>query len=397
MDTEKHVSTPAPSSPLGFDGQSLERTADQVRAEQTQAILELTGKMLAALSHGLTNRSAQTICDLMMPATDAVAVAITSTEKIMGYTGQNKDQYPIGGSIRTDATRQVITEGKMLVARSTSEIGSPQDAPRIDAAIITPLRRDGQIVGALIFYYPGAEFLTETQLAIGQGFGELLSSQLDATALDEQRRVATSLELKMLQSQINPHFLFNTINTIASFVRTDPQQARDMLREFATFYRRNLEDSSDLISLSREVDQTQRYFSFEVARFGSDRLQFSSDIPENLAEYLVPAFLVQPLVENAVRHGMPSDGALHVHISARREKDALIVTISDDGIGMDTEAVKMIEAPPTGDEQGLGLAMRNINDRISGYYGPDSRMNVTSHPGQGTTVELYLHNACRID
>ena len=92
-------------------------------------------------------------------------------------------------------------------------------------------------------------------------------------ALEEQTKLATSMELKMLQSQINPHFLFNTINTIASFIRTDPNKARTLLREFAVFYRRTLEDAADLILLDREIEQTQRYFTFEVARFGEDRLE----------------------------------------------------------------------------------------------------------------------------
>lgn len=98
-----------------------------------------------------------------------------------------------------------------------------------------------------------------------------------AVEMETQRKLATSMELKMLQTQINPHFLFNTINTIASFIRTDPMKARTLLREFAVFYRRTLEDSTERISLARELDQVQRYFNFELARFGDARLAFEVD------------------------------------------------------------------------------------------------------------------------
>lgn len=368
---------------------------DQVRAEQTQSMLDLARSMLDAIKQGIDSTSAQAICDLLLPASDAIAVAITDTESIMGYAGHDKEHNPIGGDIRTKATYEVLSDGKMRVIRTAGEIGLPSESPHINAAIITPLRQGGRIIGAMKFYYPYAELLTETQLSIARGFGELLSSQLDATAAEEQREMATSLELKMLQSQINPHFLFNTINTIASLVRTDPTQARELLREFARFYRSTLEDASDLIPLSREVDQTKRYLTFEVARFGEDRLQFEADIPDDLAEYLVPAFVVQPLVENAVRHAMPSEGTLHIRVHAHRDENTIVVTIEDDGVGMSTDVRDHIKG--SRESKGLGFAVRNINERVRGYYGPGSRLSVESTKGKGTTVELYLHNACSLD
>ena len=113
-----------------------------------------------------------------------------------------------------------------------------------------------------------------------------------ASALEEQTALATKMELKMLQSQINPHFLFNTINTIASFTRTDPARARTLLREFAKFYRSTLEDSGDLIEFRRELEQTQRYFMFELARFGEDRLELVCDVEPEVEDMMVPPFLI---------------------------------------------------------------------------------------------------------
>ena len=368
---------------------------DRVRAHQTQAMLDLASNTLAAMAGGLTTESAQRVCDLLLPETKTIAVAITSTTSILGYAGVDKNLNPTNGPIRTVATHKVVEDGTMRVIGSAAEIGFPIDRKKINAAIIVPLRQGGETIGTLKFYYPNERRITETQESIAEGFAELLSSQLDASALEAQQKVATSMELKALQSQINPHFLFNTLNTIASLIRTEPAKARELLREFSTFYRRTLEDSSDLVALSREIDQTQSYLMLEVARFGEDRLQFSTDIPEKLASCLVPSFVIQPLVENSVQHGMPSEGTLHIGVEASCDGDDLILHIMDDGTGMSEEDRERVRNPDK--SEGLGLAMRNIAERIKGYYGSSSYMDIESEPGEGTTVVLMLKGGCRGD
>lgn len=365
---------------------------DRVRATQSQAVLNLASDTLNAMDEGLTAEGAQRVCDILLPATRGVAVAITNREVILGYAGTDADLNPIMSPIRTSATHLTLNDGKLRIMRSAEEIGFPVNRHTINAAIIVPLVVANETIGTLKFYYRQARIINETQRSIAAGFGELISTQIAAIALGEQRKLATSMELKALQSQINPHFLFNTINTIASFIRTDPEKARVLLREFATFYRRTLEDSSDLISLSRELDQTKRYLRFEIARFGEERLQFRDEIDEKLTEMLVPAFMIQPLVENAVRHAMPSEGQLTITVKAHAQEENLIIEIIDDGVGMSDEKLQNIMN--TSATQGLGIAVRNINDRISGYYGPDSYMHVDSQEGVGTTVTLMLHNGC---
>lgn len=368
---------------------------DRVRATQTDAILRLASEMSSALSDGLDETSAQSICETLLPATSAIAVAITDKQVILGYAGADKDLNPTDAPIRTAATHAVLEDGQMRVMFSAAEIGFPEDRRTINAGIVVPLKMSDQVVGTLKFYFPKARFINETQKSVASGFGELISTQITATAMEEQKKLATSMELKALQSQINPHFLFNTINTIASFIRTDPAKARVLLREFATFYRRTLEDASDLITLAREVDQTTRYLGFEIARFGEDRLNLETDIPDDLAEIPVPAFMVQPLVENAVKHAMPAEGCLHIKITAEKQGDDLVIKVIDDGVGMSEEKRQNIMNPSS--HTGLGIAVRNIRDRIKGYFGPESYMAVESEEGHGTTVTLYLGNACSLN
>ena len=361
---------------------------DSVRARQSNAVLQLASQTLEAMGEGLDAKSSQRICSLLMPSTAAIAVAITDDHSILGYAGYEESHNPTGAIIRTQATYATLADGKTRVLFTPEEIGFPNGAHGINAAIIVPLAVGKDVKGKLKFYYRSANHISETQKSIAVGFGQLLSTQMAASALEEQTALATKMELKMLQSQINPHFLFNTINTIASLTRTDPAQARTLLREFAKFYRSTLEDSRDLIEFQREVEQTQRYFMFELARFGEDRLELICDIQPEVNEMMVPPFLLQPLVENAVRHAMPSEGKLTIRVTGMRTGDDVIVSVIDDGNGMTQEACQNILHPSS--TQGMGIAVGNVHDRICGYFGPGTRLEAESELGKGTTVRLVL-------
>lgn len=361
---------------------------DSVRARQSNAVLQLASQTLEAMGEGLDAKSSQRICSLLLPSTAAIAVAITDDHSILGYAGYEESHNPTGATIRTQATYATLADGKTRVLFTPEEIGFPNGAHGINAAIIVPLTVGKDVKGTLKFYYRSANHISETQKSIAVGFGQLLSTQMAASALEEQTALATKMELKMLQSQIDPHFLFNTINTIASLTRTDPAQARTLLREFAKFYRSTLEDSRDLIEFQREVEQTQRYFMFELARFGEDRLELICDIQPEVNEMMVPPFLLQPLVENAVRHAMPSEGKLTIRVTGMRTGDDVIVSVIDDGNGMTQEACQNILHPSS--TQGMGIAVGNVHDRICGYFGPGTRLEVESELGKGTTVRLVL-------
>ncbi len=363
---------------------------DTVRARQTDSMLRLSSRMIDLMSAGMTPDVAQAICTLLLPNTAAIAVAITDTETILGYVGYLEADNPQGAAIRTQATHDTLEDGNARLIYTPEEIGLPKGASMIKGAIIVPLQVGRDIRGTLKFYYRNPREITETQKSIAQGFGELLETQIAATELEEQRELATAMELKMLQNQINPHFLFNTINTIASLIRTDPMKARTLLREFAVFYRSTLENSQERIELARELEQTRRYFMFEVARFGEDRLAMDIDMGESLgislAEMRVPPFLLQPLVENAVKHAMPAEGRLTISIYPRLDGDDVLICVADDGIGMSDEACENIMH--TQSQTGLGIAVKNVHDRMKGFYGPDAEMVVESQIGVGTTVTL---------
>ncbi|CAM2819857.1 histidine kinase [Slackia exigua] len=361
---------------------------DTIRAQQSDTILRIASQTLECLQNGVTIESAQRICRLLLPATSARAVAITDREHILGYSGDQEISNPGGSPIRTKATHATLKDGKTRVLSTPEAIGFPSSVKNLRAGIIVPLRRGEAIVGTLKLYFRRARNINETQLALAEGLGELLSTQIAAVELDQQVKLATAMELRALQSQINPHFLFNTINTIASLTRTDPDRARVLLREFAVFYRRTLEDAQDMIELDREMDQTQRYFAFELARFGGDRLNLQVEVEPGLEDFLVPAFLIQPLVENAVKHAMPDQGMLHIVVRAESDGDDAIISVSDDGVGMEPEQSRKLEQSP--ESRGTGIAMKNITERLRVFFGTESYMEVSSRIGEGTVVRLVL-------
>ena len=361
---------------------------DSVRARQSDAMLRLASQTLDCMKEGMTSDAAQRICQLLLPSTAAIAVAVTDKDHILGYAGYEEADNPSGSVIRTHATHATLSDGRGRILFTPEEIGFPSGSSTIQAAIIVPLVVGRTVEGTLKFYYRRARHISETQKSIAKGFGQLLSTQMAASALEEQTKLATSMELKALQSQINPHFLFNTINTIASLIRTNPEKARILLREFAVFYRRTLEDSADLILFAREMEQTKRYFTFEIARFGEDRVAMEVDIEPDVDDMMVPPFLIQPLVENAVRHAMPSEGKLTISVTGQVKGDDVIVCVADDGVGMTEEARLNILHPES--STGCGIAVKNVHDRICGYFGSDTHMEVESELGVGTKVTLVL-------
>ncbi len=306
----------------------------------------------------------------------------------LGFAGVGEDHHEAGGPIITRATRESIEHNEPRVLATKDEIGCPRKDCKLKAAIVVPLEMRGVPVGTLKFYYTTPRLLNETQIAMAEGLAQVLSTQLELAELERQTELATRMELKALQAQINPHFLFNTINTIAALIRTDPARARELLREFAAFYRRTLESGDELIPLELELEQTRRYLTFELARFG-DRVVFSEEVDPQLLQILVPAFIVQPLVENAIAHGMRPNAPLTVSLTSSVCGDGSVcISVSDDGVGIPADRVgQVLEA---GSAKGLGIALKNVDDRLRGHFGPGSGVVVESVEGTGTTVSLVL-------
>ncbi|WP_297034640.1 histidine kinase [uncultured Enorma sp.] len=372
---------------------------DRLRSQYTEETLSLASDMLEDIKGGLSAESAEAICRHLMPETHASTIAVTDETHVLACVGDMVEDFPPGSLIHTPATRYVIEHGIVQSFTQAIEVKGERGRKRqIPAGIIAPLKVRDHTVGALKFYFKNTHEVNRTQYALVAGFSELISTQLAIHELELQEELTARAEVRALQAQINPHFLFNTLNTIASFTRTDPARARELLREFSSFYRSTLDNSGSLIPVTREIQQTKRYLTFEQARFGDDRIEATFTVEDDVKDAPVPAFIIQPLVENAVRHAMRDEGALHISVSVRAAgENALTIEVEDDGVGMDkatatrlfseSARVANVSAPQGG---GAGVAMHNISERIKRFYGPNSFAHVDSRPGSGTVITLHL-------
>lgn len=210
--------------------------------------------------------------------------------------------------------------------------------------------------------------------------------------LEEQERLLLEARLDALQRQINPHFLFNTLNSIASLVRFRPEEARVLIVKLASILRVLLQDRDDLMPLRDELQFADDYLDIELARFGPEKLQVVKDIPPETLEILVPSMLLQPLIENSIKHGLePRIGGGTITLRSRLQHDRLIVTVEDDGVGISSES----NYGPLPRRSGLlpsgtGVGMRNVRERMHVLCGPDAGFEIVSRPGRGTKVILTI-------
>jgi two-component system, LytTR family, sensor kinase len=204
--------------------------------------------------------------------------------------------------------------------------------------------------------------------------------------LEEQERLVLHARMEALQSQINPHFLFNTLNSISSLVRFDPDTARDMITKLATILRRLLNASDAFAPLREEVEFIDNYLDIEVVRFGRDKLRVVKELDPRSLDVMVPSMLLQPLVENSIKHGLSSkvEGG-SIFLRSRVSDSRLIIEVEDDGVGIAATPVVT-----TGSWQGAGIGMANISERLQVLYGDTARMTIDSQEGKGTLVRIRL-------
>jgi two-component system LytT family sensor kinase len=214
--------------------------------------------------------------------------------------------------------------------------------------------------------------------------------------LEEQSRLLMEARLDALQRQINPHFLFNTLNSIASLVRSQPELAREMIVKLANILRVLLKHREAFVPFSEELAFTDDYLDIEVVRFG-EKLRVVKDIAEDTLPVVVPSMLLQPLIENSIKHGLePRIGGGTVTLRSRILSDGrLLLEVEDDGIGMEADSSSDLTSPSgesiwVGAGNGTGIGMRNVRERMEVLYGNQAQVEIVSRPGRGTKVTLVM-------
>jgi two-component system LytT family sensor kinase len=250
----------------------------------------------------------------------------------------------------------------------------------LSVAVAVPLVAGDEVAAALVALAPAAGTgLIRTAEAVARW----VATQVELAELDRSRARLAEAELRALRAQISPHFVYNALTTIASFVRTDPDRARDLLLDFADFTRYSLRDQGLYSTLADELLAMDRYLGLERARFG-DRLGVTLRIAPEVLSVAVPTFVIQPLVENAVHHGLEA-GEGRVTIVAEDGGAECWLSVEDDGVGMDpVEARRLLGRP----HEGIGLA--NVDERLRFCFGDRHGLVVETGLGAGTKVSLRV-------
>jgi len=211
---------------------------------------------------------------------------------------------------------------------------------------------------------------------------KIWSNARNELQLEEQRRLLLQARMDALSHQINPHFLFNTLNSVSSLIRTNPQQARAVVYKLSNILRRLLRKHENFTSLGEELEFISDYLSIEVIRFG-EKLRFEKDADPATLDRLVPSMLLQPLIENSVKHGLSSkvDGGM-VRFRSSLKDGRLHLLVEDDGVGIPEVKLATLR------EQGIGVS--NVNERLKVLFGSDYKMWIDSKPGQGTRIEIEI-------
>ena len=253
-----------------------------------------------------------------------------------------------------------------------------------DRAIVAPLSVEDRVVGSIVV------MSDEASAGLARATTEVarwMSSQLELAELSESRTALMEAELRALRAQISPHFIYNSLGAIASFVRTDPERARELLLEFADFTRYSFREHGEFTTLAEELRSIERYLVLEKARFG-DRLRVVTRVAPEVLSVTLPFLSVQPLVENAIRHGLEGkagDGTITV--VALDSGTECLITIEDDGVGVDPDIVRDALVGRT-TSASVGLA--NVDERLRTVYGNDYGIVVETAPGHGTKVILRI-------
>ncbi|HVB76398.1 MAG TPA: histidine kinase [Candidatus Nitrosotalea sp.] len=347
--------------------------------QATLRTLAFATSSLRELRSGLSPKSAARVLPAVALQSGAPAVALYDRERLLAFHAQPAgpgESHRLHLEAGTGAVKRALAGRRLQLVAAHLEA---MDGCELRSVIIAPIIVEGSWVAGLATYH--VDDPRPAALRIASDLAELLATQLRLQHADDQRVTLASSELKMLRAQIAPHFLYNTLTTIAAFVRTDPARARELLLEFADFSRRAFGGAQgDFASLADELVFVHKYLNLEQARLG-DRLSVRYTVDPEILNVNVPVLAIQPLIENAIKHGIePKRGPGTITIVAEDEDDECRLSVGDDGDGFDVDAR---------DLQSRG-ALANIDRRLRQVFGADHGLVIESLPGIGTTVHMRV-------
>ena len=343
--------------------------------------LKVAASTEGILRQGFNEVNSMKVAQVLYEELDIGAVAITDREKLLAFTGIGDDHHLPGKPISSSYTQRAIETGEVVYADG-NEVPyrcSLHPQCKLGSTLVIPLRGENQrVMGTIKLYEAKNRLFSSINRTLGEGIAQLLSAQILAGQYERQKAMLTQSEIKLLHAQVNPHFLFNALNTIKAVIRRDSEQASQLVQYLSTFFRKNLKRPSEIVTLADEIEHVNAYLQIEKARFQS-RLQVTLTVPDALSYQQLPAFTLQPIVENAIKHGTSQllDTG-EVSITARREGQYLMLDIEDNA-GL---------YQPTSEANGLGMNL--VDKRLRERFGDDFGISVACEPDRFTRITLRL-------
>jgi two-component system LytT family sensor kinase len=351
----------------------------RVLSPELEAMRDALHHASATLPHlrrGLSAPSATKSVPHLRALTQAAAVAITDGERVLALDG---DPGADTGAERLLELTRHVEDGRVYVEPRSRQAAGQR------AAVAAPLVVQQRHAGALIAIYEHGHRLGPEDGRVVEETAALVSALVELSVLATQEERVAQAELRALRARISPHFIYNSLAAIAAYIHDEPAQARELLTEFAEFTRYAFRGERTYVTLADELHYVQKYLRLEQARFG-DRLSVRVQVAPEVLSAVVPVLSLQPLVENAVRHGVEARAGRRV-LEIVGEDIGLDVELRvvDDGAGMTPEQVERALSGGTG-----GIGVRNVDQRLRATFGDDYGLEIRSEPGHGTTVVMTV-------
>lgn len=340
---------------------------DRIEGNQAKLTLEIANKTIPYFKN-LDSQSLITACETIRESLDAEVVALTDLKHIMAYSSRNDEAKIYSKDILSSYTKKAIKSKKPVILNDNNEkIFFYFDKKNvIKSAIITPLIFDNEIIGTLKVYFSKSYHITDHHKNMVLGLASIVSTELQLGKIKEYENMANKAEIRALQTQINPHFLFNALNTITSFVRVNPIEARELIVNLAQYLRYNLEFKDDFIELKNEINQVNSFVAIEKARFPG-KFEVHYEISDEDMNIKIPPLTIEPLVENAIKHGiLKKRTGKNVYVRCIKKEQSRIIVIEDDGCGIDEKIINHIYK---GNLNSSKVGLYNVYSRLKLIYG----------------------------
>ena len=362
--------------------ENIKKVSELEGAFRSYQTFLIADKTLGDLRSNLDHDSAQNIAETIFNATDFDAVSITNDQIILAHIGIGNDFCKIGQQLDRNFIKDFLKDNTGIQINNNIPFKN-KDCP-FEKSIIVPLVVSEKIIGTLKLYKGEKSVTTKSDVELAKGLGNMFSTQLELSKLDYQKNLRIKAELHALQAQINPHFLFNAINTIVSLTRTNQEKARELLIYLSDYFRHNMNNEKDLITLDKELNHVKAYYKIEKARFGDKLISNFSNNTEGTI--YVPPLIIQPIIENSIKHGLlkKTNGGT-VDLSINRNNEELLIEIIDNGIGMSEEKLKEITAFGSNT-----VGINNVQKRLQTIFHEKASISIESKLNRGTKVIISL-------